>query len=687
MHPSFDQARTYFEARLGRSLPAREKVPVNCPFPPHEDRNPSATLFLDDNPRFYCNGCGLNLSMVEFEMRMAACDEDSAQKNIAELTGAALNGSRWKLEAKYTYRDAEGVPVSQKWRYRKLDGKKTFVWYRRDGAGKWQKDLADDTPRLLYNLPEIICASLVLFVEGEKVGDALSALIPKLWPKRQANGLRIAVTTNPEGAWKPGEKPKWRVEYNKYFGGKSVVIFEDNDLPGGTLADHVASQVCSVAERVRRIGFPGMSEKYDVADWIGEHSADPRQLVADLQRMIESAPLYHPAESPDPCGPVGGDGFRLQPIGELLAHPETPPDYLVDGLLIRGTVSCVVSKPKVGKSTFARGLCLAVATGQPFLGLSTHPGACMYLALEERREEITSDFRAMGAGSADRIEVHAEAAPALAILALIDLVRKQRPALVVIDPLFRLAHIRDEKAYAEVYGALGPLIDLARETDTHILLTHHSGKSPKADPIDSPLGSTAIGGASATTIVLTRRESYRTIQTVTRIGPTIPETVLSFDAETRLLSMGGTRAEADCKEMESEIIEHLKEAAKEQTEAEIVDRVEGRHSNKRKALRSLLEKGMVSRTATGKRGDPFKYSYSCTQPISGTRVQETQNGPQPRVSVEEKLVPADEQNPILVPDEKDALLGVDDAPQEARDGPLPGADSASGVGQLFDVEA
>ena len=177
----------------------------------------------------------------------------------------------------------------------------------------------------------------------------------------------------------------------------------------------------------------------------------------------------------------------------LLAKPEVPPDYLVDGLLVRGTVSALVAKPKVGKSTLARLLCLAVATGKEFLGRSTRQGACIYLALEERKEEITADFRAMGAEGTEAIDIHADTAPAGAISALVGLVRNQRPALVVIDPLFRLAHIRDEKAYAEVYAALGPLIDTARETGTHILVTHHSGKAQKADAIDSPLGSTALG--------------------------------------------------------------------------------------------------------------------------------------------------------------------------------------------------
>lgn len=321
-------------------------------------------------------------------------------------------------------------------------------------------------------------------------------------------------------------------------------------------------------------------------------------------------------------------GFRLERLGDLLAKPEAPPDYLVGGILVRGTVSAVVAKPKVGKSTFARALCLAVAKGTDFLGRQVQQGSCIYLALEERAEEITADFRAMGADGEEPIDVHADTAPAGAIFTLVALVRDLRPALVVIDPLFRLAHIRDEKAYAEVYAALGPLIDAARETNTHILLTHHSGKAQKGDAIDSPLGSTALGGAVCTLIVLKRFDSYRSVQTVQRIGADMPETVLAFDPSMRQLSIGGTRADTDREEVEREIVEFLK-AAGEKSEPEIVEHVEGATAIQRKALRSLVERGQVERAGTGKKGDPFKYSFACAEDTARTRKQEPKNCPQP----------------------------------------------------------
>jgi hypothetical protein len=321
------------------------------------------------------------------------------------------------------------------------------------------------------------------------------------------------------------------------------------------------------------------------------------------------------------------NGFKLVRLGDLLAKPDAPLDYLVDGLLVRGTVSCLVAKPKVGKSTLARGLCFAIARHTEFLGRTTQQGSCIYLALEEREEEVKADFRAMGANGTEPITIHANAAPEAAILHLADLVRSQRPALVVIDPLFRMVHVRDEKAYAEVYRAMGPLIDIARETGTHILVTHHSGKARKSDAIDSPLGSTALGGAVSVLIVLKRTDSYRSIQTVQRIGSDMPEAILTFDPENRYLSLGLSRADVECNEVGSNIVDYLSRAG-EKDEPEIMDHIEGAIATKRRALRSVVERGLVRRDGTGKKGDPYIYSFPCTEPIRRTSVQESENMPQ-----------------------------------------------------------
>lgn len=330
--------------------------------------------------------------------------------------------------------------------------------------------------------------------------------------------------------------------------------------------------------------------------------------------------------TPGPARAKTDEGFRLVELRHLLAQPQKPVEWVWEDRLAAGTVSAVVSKPKVGKSTFARNLCLAVSRGGEFLGLRTRGGLCVYLALEERVEDVTTDFRTLGASGNEPILVHADSTPSAGILALCELVKERKPVLVVIDPLFRMVYVKDEKAYAETYAALGPLIDIARSTGTHILLIHHAGKAMKADIIDAPLGSTALGGAVSSLLVLKRTEAYRTIQTVQRIPPDMPETVLQFDLESRRLSLGGTRFEAERSECEEAILEFLEAVGEAKTEPEINDGVEGKTTLKRKALRELVAKGSVTREGSGKRGDPYRYSFPCSKNISGTREQEIENG-------------------------------------------------------------
>jgi hypothetical protein len=293
-----------------------------------------------------------------------------------------------------------------------------------------------------------------------------------------------------------------------------------------------------------------------------------------------------------------------------------------------------------------------VARGEDFLGLKTKRGECIYLALEEREEDIRKDFHAMGADGSEAIYVHAASAPTEGISALCDLVRERRPLLVVIDPLFRLARIRDEKAYAETYAALGPLIDVAREIGTHVMFSHHAGKGMKADSIDSPLGSTAIGGVVSTLVVLKRTRDHRTIETIQRVGADIPETVMEFNSETRSLALGGTRFDADRQVCEMEILEFLKSANELQTQEQIRSSVEGQTRIIRAALTALMNAGRVERMGDGRKGRPFLYAFpnSGSEHIAETRKPESENQRQLAEQKERILVPDNSQESIAVPD-------------------------------------
>ena len=177
-------------------------------------------------------------------------------------------------------------------------------------------------------------------VEGEKCAQAV--MNADLFANA---GYSIAVTTSFDGAWKPGQKPKWLDSYNAYFAGKLVIVFEDNDESGRTYAATAAAAISNFASEVRRVSFPELPEKGDVSDFLETHSA------AALEQRILSAPVWTKEVQNLSSKAVStqarpATNFRFEDLNELLQRPEVPVNYLVEGLLVCGTVSCLVASRK-----------------------------------------------------------------------------------------------------------------------------------------------------------------------------------------------------------------------------------------------------------------------------------------------------------------------------------------------------
>jgi hypothetical protein len=569
----------------------------------HEDKNPSLKINATKNV-FLCGPCGVGGNAWRLAAFLSGQDPQDKQavatwlrdhglldsssnsnysnKVMSQLT--AVDSGRAKVE----FRRVAEYHYTQNLRKVRLERssansdkpEKSFRWEHRRGE-MWKPGDGNLEKPLYSNsiFKERDQLGTVLAFEGEAKTDLAGELD---YPGFSFKGLNIG--------------------HCDVLAGLDIVLWPDGDSSGLKQSNEAAKLLYESGEpRSIRVIVPPpeMPIKGDIIDAV-------RTLKwgrEEINGLITTAKPY-------PSEQVDARGFRLSTLAELMERAQVEVDWVLDGRLAAGTISGVVSKPKVGKSTCARNLTLAVSRSEAFLGFRTKPGLCVYLALEERAEDIAADFRAMGADGSEPILIHADSAPANGILALVDLVRERKPVLAVIDPLFRLARIRDEKAYGETYAALGPLIDAARSSGTHLLLTHHSGKSAKADPIDSPLGSTALGGAVSTLIVLRRTENYRLIQTVQRLGKDLPETVLSFDPETRKLSLGDSKLDTDREECERAIIEFLKSAGEPQTQAQIRDGVEGETKIIRAALTVLDRSRRVTKSGGGTKGNPFWYSGS-----------------------------------------------------------------------------
>ena len=309
---------------------------------------------------------------------------------------------------------------------------------------------------------------------------------------------------------------------------------------------------------------------------------------------------------------------------DLIALDEPETEWLWEGILPAGGLSLLVAKPKVGKTTLAFNLALAVAKGKDFLGRKTKQSAVVYLALEEKKSEIRKKLKSL-ADTPEGIRFHFGSAPEKAIQEVRALIQETKAGLLVVDVLQKFCRIKDLNDYAQVTNTLEPLMAMAREENCHILLTHHAGKADRQDG-DEILGSTALLGGVDTSIHIKKRDKRRTFFTIQRYGEDTPETVIELKPDGSLEAVG-SKQEVEIEETVPLVLDALD--GERLTEKEIWDKVEKKHDLSARALRVLLDRGQVNRTGSGKKGDPYlyeKFSPFSPQDSMGRAGRESENG-------------------------------------------------------------
>ena len=506
------------------------------------------------------------------------CHADCSFSKIAPYLGLDSKSSdtptRRRLSETYDYTDEHGRLLFQTLRYEPKDFRQ-----RRPGANRrWIYNLTG--VRLVpYRLPEILPAPLVYICEGEKDVEAIRK-------------LGETATCNPMGAG------KWRSEFNKYFKGKTVVILPDNDAAGRSHASKVAESLFGVAKEVFVVNLPDLPDKGDVSEFFenGGTIDDLIELVRLALPWSPGAPILEPPRK---------SKFEFTPIAELLTEPPEETGYVWDKTLPVGGISIMSAKPKVGKSTVARNLAVCIARGQPFLGRDTTPGRVLYLCLEEKRSEVRGHFERMNVSTED-ILVFTGRTPSDPIPELKLAVQEYKPRLVIIDPLSRILKVPDFNDYGPMSRAMEPLIDLARDTDGHILMAHHDSKADRTGG-EAVLGSTALFGAVDCHIQLKKDENARTLQSIQRYGEDLPSTVIELDKEVGLITAKGAKKDLAEDKIRTEILDVVNPGEKLRA-SDIKDRLKNYPGGAiSAALQSLVSEGLLQKTGDGKRGNPFLY--------------------------------------------------------------------------------
>ncbi len=481
------------------------------------------------------------------------------------------------IVATYDYTDAMGKLLYQVVRYEP----KAFSQRRPDGNGGYIHNL-QGIEQVLYRLPEVMQTTkdgqCIYICEGEKDADNL-------------HKIGLCGTTAPMGAG------KWRESYTQALAGADVVIIPDKDDPGRKHAERVAQALAGRAKSIKAIELPGPGK--DMSEWLAAGGTREQLL-----HIIDEAPSYNGVALLTET-----TRFHFTKLSELLNDPDEDKAFIWENTLIKGGLSIIAAKPKVGKSTLARNFALALAKGEPaFLGRSiAGSGPVLYLALEEKRSEVKKHFQRMGATENLPIYIHTGSAPEQAIPELRKAIIESQALLAIVDPLQRMVRMRDLNDYSSVSLVLEELMQIARDTNCHILLIHHANKGMVREGGDSILGSTAIFGSVDCALIMKRNESYRTIESMQRYGVDLPRTVLTFDVETGLTSSGGSLEDVEVAECRKAIVELLAdhEMAEKEIKEGITDHKGGMVS---KSLRLLCQEGIIQREGLGKKGDPFLYA-------------------------------------------------------------------------------
>lgn len=234
----------------------------------------------------------------------------------------------------------------------------------------------------------------------------------------------------------------------------------------------------------------------------------PPLPISELMRVLESIG--------NKAGGLTAAPFCL-PLSELLAAPETKPDWLVDSLIEKGGIGFIAGEPKLSKSWLALHLAISLATGSRFLDHFDvkEKRKVLYLqeedsgALVKRRllrllrgcgiDKIEDDLFHVAIRSGFQIDVETWRSRLHAEL------ETWRPEIIIID-VFNKFHTKEDNSQPEMTEVMGHIDSFRRLFGCAIMIVHHFKKSGGVGASGRGnqrlRGSSVLGGSSENSLYL-----------------------------------------------------------------------------------------------------------------------------------------------------------------------------------------
>lgn len=251
-----------------------------------------------------------------------------------------------KIHTVYNYVDEDGVLLYENVRYHPKDFRQRHF----DITGKPVWNL-EGIRRVPYRLHQLIKAkdqgTDVFLCEGEKDADALAEL-----------GF---VTTSFKN---------WTDDHNQYICGSHVIIVQDHDIPGLTMANEAANRVIGSAASVKILDvFAGreIPEKHglDISDYIRmlvqEEGEDADSIKERICLMISQTDIWR-----DTTTKKSDNYFVLRSGNEWISHSrkEAIPKRLFGEFWYESELCILFADTNVGKSILAVQMADAISKGE-----------------------------------------------------------------------------------------------------------------------------------------------------------------------------------------------------------------------------------------------------------------------------------------------------------------------------------
>jgi hypothetical protein len=227
-----DDARLMVEAMAPDGAWTDDCYAARCPL--HRDRDISFQFDLLTRAWQCHSGCGEG-DLLSLAVRLWCCGVEAAATRLQALCGPARG-----VAQRYAYHDATGAFAFEVVRFspKGFDTRIPSSWV-------WQ-DVSRGGPAMLYRLPELLLASEVFVLEGEKDCET-------------ARAMGLVATCNTGGS------RRWREAYVPAFQDRHVRIIADADESGRFHARQIAGSLLAVAASVRMIEFVGVK---DLTEWV-----------------------------------------------------------------------------------------------------------------------------------------------------------------------------------------------------------------------------------------------------------------------------------------------------------------------------------------------------------------------------------------------------------------------------------